>query len=92
VGCLFAVAAGIAPRIALVLLWIFTNLVNRAFSNIIVPLLGLFFLPYATLFYVLAWDPRRGVSNLGWVVVIIGVIFDIGHWGGNGYARRQRAR
>lgn len=89
-GCLFALLAGITPRIALVLVWIFTNLVDRAFSSFIVPLLGLIFLPYATLFYVLAWDPRHGVSNLGWVLVIIGVIFDIGHWGGNGYAGRRR--
>ena len=89
-GCLFALVAGFAPRIALVLVWIFTNLVDRAFSTFVVPLLGLIFLPYATLFYVLAWSPKNGVSGLGWVFVILGVIFDIGHWTGNGYAGRRR--
>lgn len=63
-GCLFALLAGFAPRIALVLVWIFTNLVDRAFSGFLVPLLGLIVLPYATLFYVLSWSPIGGVS--GW--------------------------
>src|SRR5512133_1007821 len=50
-GCLFALLAGFAPRIALVLVLIFTNLVDRAFTGFLVPLLGLILLPYATLFY-----------------------------------------
>ena len=40
-GCLFALLAGFAPRIALVLVWIFTNLVDRAFHGFLIPLLGL---------------------------------------------------
>ena len=62
-GCLFALLAGFAPRIALILVWIFTNLVDRAFTGFLVPLLGLIFLPYATLFYVLSWSPVGGVST-----------------------------
>jgi hypothetical protein len=44
-GCLFALLAGFFPRIALVLVWIFTNLVDRAFNGFILPLLGLILLP-----------------------------------------------
>jgi hypothetical protein len=89
-GCLFALLAGFAPRIALGLVWIFTNLVDRAFSSFVVPLLGLIFLPYATLFYVLSWSPVGGVRGWGWFFVILGLIFDIGHWTGNAYTGRQR--
>ena len=89
-GCLFALLAGFAPRIALGLVWIFTNLVDRAFTGFLVPLLWLIFLPYATLFYVLSWSPVGGVSGWGWFWVILGVIFDIGHWAGGGYTGRQR--
>jgi len=89
-GCLFALLAGFAPRVALVLVWIFTTLVDRAFSGFFVPLLGLIFLPYATLFYVLSWSPIGGVSGWGWFFVILGVLFDIGHWTGSGYSSRQR--
>ena len=89
-GCLFALLAGFAPRIALVLVWIFTNLVDRAFDGFLVPLLGLILFPYATLFYVLAWAPVGGVSGWGWFFVIVGFIFDIGHWVGGGATGRRR--
>ena len=65
-GCLLALLAGFAPRVALVLIWIFTNLVDRAFTGFLIPLLGLILFPYATLFYVLAWSPVGGVSGWGW--------------------------
>jgi hypothetical protein len=89
-GCLFALLAGFAPRIALVLVWIFTNLVDRAFTGFLLPLLGLIFLPYATLFYVLAWSPVGGVRGWGWFFVILGLILDIGHWVGGGHTGRRR--
>jgi len=49
-GCLLALLAGICPRVALVLVWIFTNWVDRAFNGFLIPLLGLIVCPYATLF------------------------------------------
>ena len=49
-GCLLALLAGFAPRIALALIWIFSNLVDRAFTGFLIPLLGLILFPYATLF------------------------------------------
>jgi hypothetical protein len=89
-GCLLALLAGFAPRIALILVWIFTNLVDRAFEGFIVPLLGLIIFPYATLFYVLAYAPVVGVTGWGWFWVVLGFIFDIGHWAGGGVTGRQR--
>jgi hypothetical protein len=85
-----ALLAGFAPRIALGLVWIFTGLVDRAFSSFVVPLLGLILLPYTTLFYVLAWSPVGGVRGWRWFFVFLGVVFDIGHWAGNAYSGRQR--
>jgi len=90
-GCLFALLAGFAPRVALILVWIFTDLVDRAFDTFLIPLIGLFILPYTTLFYVLAWSPVGGVSGWGWVFVTFGFIFDVAHIVGGGAARRQRA-
>jgi hypothetical protein len=89
-GCVLALLAGFAPRVALILVWIFTDLVDRAFSGFLVPLLGLILFPYATLFYVLAWSPLGGVNGWGWFFVILGFIFDIAHWTGGGYTGRQR--
>jgi hypothetical protein len=90
-GCLLALLAGFAPRVVLVLVWIFSDLVDRAFDGFLVPLLGLVFFPYATLFYVLVYSPvGDGVSTFGWVFVILGFMFDIGHWVGGGVTGRQR--
>jgi hypothetical protein len=90
-GCLIVLLAGFAPRIALVLVWIFSNLVDRAFSGFVIPLLGLIVLPYTTLFYVLAFNPIvGGLSGWGWFFVVLGVIFDLGHWIGGGVTGRRR--
>ena len=88
--CLVVLLAAFAPRLALLLVWIFTNLVDRAFSGFLLPFLGLILAPYTTLFYVLAWSPAGGVSYWGWMFVSIGVLFDISHWTGGGLAGRRR--
>jgi CDP-diglyceride synthetase len=87
-GCLFALIAAISPRVALVLVWLFTNLVDRAFTGFLLPLLGLVFLPLTTLFYVLAYQPVVGVRGWGWFLVVIGLLFDLGSYGGGARSRR----
>ena len=89
-GCLLALLAGFAPRVALVLVWFFSDLVDRAYNGFLIPLLGLILFPYATLFYVLAYSPVTGVNGWGWFFVILGFIFDLGHWAGGGVTGRQR--
>jgi len=90
VGCLLALLAAISPRLALVLVWIFTNLVDRAFTGLLLPLLGLIFLPLTTLLYVLAYRPVVGVTGWGWFVVFLGLLFDLGSYGGGARSRRRR--
>ena len=64
--CCLALSAGfIGPRFALLMWWIFGDKVDAAFSSWFWPLLGLLFLPWTTLAYVLAWGPLYGVSGLG---------------------------
>jgi hypothetical protein len=88
-GCLLALLAAISPRLALVLVWIFTNLVDRAFEGFLLPLLGLIFLPLTTLVYVLAYRPVTGVSGWGWFFVVLAVLFDLGSYGGGASSRRR---
>jgi hypothetical protein len=87
VGCLLALLAAISPRLALVLVWIFTNLVDRAFEGFLLPLLGLIFLPLTTLVYVLAYRPAVGVTGWGWFFVVLAVLFDLGSYGGGVFSR-----
>jgi hypothetical protein len=90
-ACLFALLAAGAPRLALVLMWIFTDWVFRAFHNgIIVPLLGLLFLPLTTVIYVLVYP--GGLSGFDWVLLIVGVLIDLGSYGSGARGRRRRRR
>src|SRR5262249_22072178 len=56
IGCLIALLALLSPRLALFLLWIFSDVLSRAFDSWIVPLLGFFLLPWTTLAYAAFWD------------------------------------
>ena len=80
-GCLLALGAAVAPRLVLIFMWIVGPRVNAAFNNFIVPLLGLIFLPYTTIMYVLVWSPGVGVTGWDWVWVLLGVGLDIMKWG-----------
>jgi len=76
--CCLALTAGfLGPRLALFLWWIVGNKVDLAFDTWVWPLLGLIFLPWTTLAYVLAWGPVNAVSGAGWLVVALGFAADI---------------
>jgi hypothetical protein len=88
VCCLVLTAGVLGPRIALLAWWIFGDKVDAAFSTWVWPLLGLLFLPWTTLMYVIAWGPLDGVSGAGWLLVALGVGLDIATYG----ARSAKAR
>ena len=57
-GCLLLIFFLAFPRIALLLLYFFTNYLQRAYHQLLVPLLGFIFLPLTTLAY--AWMVNTG--------------------------------
>ena len=69
--------AFIGPRFAFLLVWIFGDRVDAAFSTVIWPLLGLLFAPWTILFYILVWGPVHGVSGAGWILVALGAFLDL---------------
>lgn len=87
----FAVVASAAPNPALLILWLFTDLITHDFDSFIAPLLGLIFLPFTTIFYVLADDPTVVVTGIGWVFVFLGFLCALSSWPGNGYGGRRIA-
>ena len=52
------------------------------------PLLGLIFLPFATLIYVILWR-TGGLSGWDWFWVILAGVLDLAHWGGAWTQRRD---
>jgi hypothetical protein len=75
--CILLLAAGIGPRLALALVWIFGDRVELAYDTWVWPLLGLVFAPWTALFYALAWGPIEGVSGAGWILVAFGISLDL---------------
>ena len=70
-------AAAIAPRIVLAFWWYTSDRINDAFTGWFVPLLGLIFLPYATIMYVLLWTANDGVHGTQWILVGIAAVVDV---------------
>ena len=89
-GWIVSLLFTIAPRIILLILWLFTPLVSTVFQNWMTPLLGFIALPFTTLAYMIAWDPTAGLSGLGWVIVIGGLVFDLGSYAVGIYVARAR--
>ena len=91
-GCIFVLIAALSPRLAVLLMWIFTPWVDRAFGPIIWPILGIIFLPLTMLMYVILWNTGgHGVNGWEWIFVIFAVFSDLASYGGSAYGRRQGA-
>jgi hypothetical protein len=92
-GCLFAIFAGVFPRLALLLVWLVRpGLVDAAFSTWIWPLLGIVFFPFATLMYVIFYTPGVGLSGWEWFWVIFAGLLDLSHLTASAYQQRMRSR
>ena len=65
-------------RLALLVVWLSTTLVNRAFhGGWLLPLLGLLFLPITTLTYVLVYSISGSVTGWGWLWVVLAFLLDL---------------
>lgn len=87
-GCLLAILGLLAPRFVLVVLWLLTGYLDRVFASGWWPLLGFFLLPTTTLAYALARNsftaPNGGLEAMGVLVIVLGVLADLGVIGGGG--------
>ena len=69
---------GLLARVAVVVIWVTTPLVTRAFhGGWIVPLLGVFFLPVTALTYTVVSALAGSVTGLGWLWVAGALLLDL---------------
>lgn len=88
--CLVLLLAVLSPRLALIALWLFDDLLSRAFDGWLVPLIGFFVLPWTTLaFGGMWWNDTSEVAGIEWAVVAFAFLLDLGVVGG---ARGRRRR
>ena len=88
--CFFVLLMLCFPRLVLVLMWFFSNYLQRAYHHeLLFPILGFFFAPITTIVY--AWEvnnhmPLEGI-NLLWLVIAVLIDF-----GGIGSGARHQSR
>jgi hypothetical protein len=76
--------------LALFALWLFSDLLSRAFDSWFLPLLGFFLLPWTTLAYAGMWSVNRdAVTGFEWFIVILAFVIDLGAYANRGRARRD---
>ena len=89
-ACLVVLLAFISPRLALFAIFLFSDLLSRAFDSWFVPLLGFFLLPWTTLAYAVMWSASSNeVTGFEWFIVILAFVIDLGSWANRGRARRD---
>jgi hypothetical protein len=87
--CLLLIVFLAFPRLALVLLFLFSNYLQRAYHGLLLPLLGFLFLPLTTLAY--AWMANTGqpTTGINLIILVIAVVIDLGGLGGGAYHRSR---
>ena len=88
--CLVLIVLLAFPRIALVLLFLFSNYLQRAYYGLILPLLGFLFLPLTTLVYAWMANTRQPMAGINLLILIVAVVIDLGGLSGGEYHRRRR--
>src|SRR6266480_4944897 len=87
--CLLLILVLAFPRIVLVLIFLFSNYLTRAYHGLILPLLGFIFVPLTTLAY--AWMVNTGqpIAGVNLLILLVAIVIDLGGLGGGEYHRPQ---
>lgn len=89
--CLVGCLALAFPRIAIILVWLSSDYLARAYQTNLWPFLGFIFMPLTTLAYAWAWHTgNSSVSGLGLVAVVVAVLIDLGTAGGGASHKKVR--
>jgi len=90
-GCFVALFALISPRLAIVVVALFTDDLSRAYDSFWIPLIGFFVLPWTTLAYALMWvTGTHGVHGFEVFIVIFAFLVDVASYFGGRRTRDQR--
>ncbi len=87
--CFFATLVLLGPRVGLLLFWLFPYGQIRfslAFNSFIWPFLGLLFLPWTTLMYVIIFP----ITGFDWILMIAALFSDLASYSGGAYSNRSR--
>jgi hypothetical protein len=88
--CLLLLIVLIFPRVVLVWMFLTSTYLQRAYHELIIPILGFIFLPLTTLVYAWLVNTHSAIEGINLLYIIVAVIIDLGGLGGGDYHRRRR--
>ena len=87
--CLAAISVFFGARLAVIVWWLFDQARwSRAFDSFWIGFIGFLFVPWLTLAYVLVFP--GGVTGFDWVILGLGLLFDLASYTSGGYSRRAQ--
>lgn len=88
--CLFVLVLLLFPRVVLVLMFLFTTYLQRAYHDLLILILGFIFLPITTIVYAWLVNTHSPIQGINLIYLILAVVVDVGGLGGGeGYRRRR---
>jgi len=88
--CLLLLIVLAFPRLVLVLMFLLSDYLTRAYHGLLLPLLGFIFLPLTTITYAWIVNTHKPLDGTYLLILIIAVIIDAGGLGGGEWHRRRR--
>jgi hypothetical protein len=88
--CLLVLLVLAFPRVVLIVMFLTSNYLQRAYHELLIPLLGFIFLPLTTLAYAWMVNTHRPLDGVNLIILIIAVLIDAGGLGGGEWHRRRR--
>jgi len=88
--CFLSTLVLVGPRLVVLIWWLVRPAYYASvFNTWILPLLGLVFLPWTTLMYLIVYGPN-GIVGFDWFWLILALLADLGSYGGSAYGNRER--
>ena len=88
--CLLVLLLLAFPRVVLVVMFLTSTYLQRAFHGLILPVLGFIFLPLTTIVYAWLMNTHAPLEGINLLYLILAVIIDVGGLGGGEAHRRSR--
>jgi len=88
--CLLLLLVLAFPRVVLVALFLLSNYLQRAYADLLIPILGFLFVPLTTLVYAWIVNSHRPIDTTSLVLIVIAMVIDLGGLGGGAWHRSRR--
>ena len=89
-GCLLVMMGAFFPRLAVLFIWLARPVYfDAAINSALIAILGILFLPFTTLTYVLLWQPT-GLAGFDFVWLGLAFLIDLVGASASAYANRNR--